>query len=110
MMEQISLDFTKAAAARDAGIAETMAHTGEDWFETALADLVAFICARGEATLEAWRFDWLSRGKPAPASHKSYGALAITAARRGHIVNTGRYVKASAEKTHRHVVPVWRAR
>lgn len=110
MSQQIALDFSKAARARDAGIARTKEHTGDDWFDSAITDLVTFICDRGEATLEQWRFDWLSRGNPPPASHKSYGALAITASRRGHIVNTGRYVKASAEKTHGHPVPIWRAK
>lgn len=109
-MSQLALDFSKAKRARDAGIAKTMAHTGDPWFEKALADLVAFICARGEATVEQWRYDWLTRGNPPPASHKSYGALAITAAKRGHIVNTGRYVRAASEKTHAHPVPLWKAR
>lgn len=109
-MNQLPMDFSKSAAARDAGIARTMDNTGPEWFEGALADFVAFVCDRGEATLEQWRFDWLARGKAAPASHKSYGALANTAAKRGHIVNTGRYVKAQAEKTHAHVVPIWRAK
>ena len=103
------MDFTKAVIARDEGIARTMDHTGDAWFEDALADLVAFIGYHGSSTIEAWRFDYLSRGHPAPSSHKSYGALAITAARRGLIVATGRYVKASAEKTHAHRVCVWRA-
>ena len=106
---QLGLDFSKASSARDEGIARTMAKTGDAWFEDALADLVAFIGYHGESTVEAWRFDWLTRGKPAPSNHKSYGALAITASRKGLIVNTGRYVKASAEKTHRHVIPIWRA-
>jgi hypothetical protein len=108
MIEQLSIDFNRSLSARDDGIARTMANTGDAWFDAALPDLVAFVGDRGEATVEQWRFDWLGRGKPAPSSHKSYGALAITAARRGLIVNTRRYVKASAEKTHAHPVPVWR--
>lgn len=108
-MNQAIFDFDMAIVARDTGTARTMAKTGDAWFEEAMADLISFICDRGESTVEAWRFDWLSRGRPAPSSHKSYGALAITAARRGHIVNTRRYVKASAEKTHAHRVAVWRA-
>mgnify|MGYP001573482913 CR=1 FL=1 len=108
-LEICARNMSKARSLRDEGIATTMEHTGDAWFETAMADFLRFVCERGESTLESWRFDWLSRGNPPPASHKSYGALAITAARRGIIINTGRYVKAKAEKTHAHRVCIWRA-
>lgn len=108
-MDQLALNFTKAQLARDRGIAQTKAHTGEAWFEQALADFVRFVCERGEATVEAWRFDWLTRGMPAPSTHYSYGALGRTAASRGHVVFV-KYVKAQAEKTHCHPVVLWRAK
>ena len=84
-------------------------HAGESWMDRAVADFAAFVKVRGEATCEQWRFDFLTRGNPPPATFKAYGAVANCASRRGLVVNTRRYVKAVSEKTHAHVVPIWRA-
>lgn len=108
-MSQLALDFSAAAKARDLGIARAAEHAGESWMQQAVADFAGFVSERGEATLEQWRYDWLARGKPAPATHKAFGAVASGAARRGLVVNTGRYVKAQSERTHAHPVPLWRA-
>lgn len=108
-MQQVAIDFTAAVVARDAGIQRAADHAGEDWMSQAVEDFAAFLRARGEATLEQWRFDWLARGRPAPATHKAFGAVASSAARKGLVVNTGRYVRAVSPKTHAHPVPVWRA-
>lgn len=106
-MNQMSIDFARAA--RDEGIKQAAEHAGEDWMSMAVVDFGRFIRERGEATCEQWRFDWLARGRPPPATHKAYGAVASGAARRGLVVNTRRYVQASSEKTHAHPVPIWRA-
>jgi hypothetical protein len=104
---QLDIDFSRAA--RDDGIQRASEHAGESWMDSAIEDFARFVKERGEATLEQWRFDWLSRKRPAPASHKAYGAVANTAARRGLVVNTRRYVQATSQKTHAHPVPIWRA-
>lgn len=106
MNPQLSIDFARAV--RDEGIKRAADHAGESWMDAAVADFGKFIAARGEATLEQWRFDWLSRGNPAPATHKAYGAVATGAAKRGLVVNTKRYVQAVSAKTHAHPVPLWR--
>lgn len=106
-MTQLSIDFARAA--RDEGMQQAADHAGSDWMSMAVEDFGRFISERGEATCEQWRFDWLARGRPAPATHKAYGAVASGAARRGLVVNTRRYVQASSEKTHAHPVPIWRA-
>lgn len=106
-MSQLPIDFARAA--RDEGIKRAADHAGEDWVSMAVRDFAAFVRARGEATCEQWRFDWLSRGNPAPATHKAYGAVPSTAARRKLVINTRRYVQAHSEKTHAHPVPIWRA-
>jgi hypothetical protein len=105
--DQLNIDFARAA--RDEGIKRAADHAGRTWLNAAIEDFVAFVRARGEATCEQWRYDWLARGRPAPASHKAYGAVANTAASRGLVVNTERYVKAASTKTHAHPVPLWRA-
>ena len=107
MSAQLPIDFGRAA--RDDGLKRAAEHAGEPWMDAAVADFARFVKARGEATCEQWRLDWLTRGRPAPASHKAYGAVASTAARRGLVVNTRRYVQAVSEKTHAHPVPIWRA-
>lgn len=104
---QLDIDFARAA--RDDGITRATDHAGETWMERAIVDFARFVKARGEATCEQWRFDWLSRGNRPPESHKAYGAVASAAARRRIVVNTKRYVQASSEKTHAHPVPIWRA-
>ncbi|HEX8106726.1 MAG TPA: hypothetical protein VF516_03310 [Kofleriaceae bacterium] len=105
-MSQLSIDFARAA--RDEGIQRAADHAGEDWMSRAVKDFVQFVQEHGEATCEQWRFDWLSRGNPAPATHKAYGAVPSTAAKRKLVVNTRRYVQAVSEKTHAHPVPIWR--
>lgn len=108
-MNQMLIDFSAARTARDEGMKRAADHAGETWVESAIADFARFVRERGEATCEQWRFDWLSRGRPAPATHKAYGSVPSTAARRGLVVNTKRYVQAVSEKTHAHPVPIWRA-
>ncbi len=95
--------------ARDEGIQRASDHAGAPWMDRAVEDFARFVRERGEATCEQWRFDWLARGNPAPATHKAYGAVPSTAARRKLVVNTRRYVQAVSEKTHAHPVPIWRA-
>ena len=104
-MTQLDLDLSQSR--RDRGLKRAAEHAGDPWMTEAVEDFARFVSARGEATLEAWRYDWLARGKPSPASHKAYGAVAMSAAKRGLVVNTGRYVKAQSPKTHAHRVPVW---
>jgi len=106
-MNQLNIDFSRAA--RDEGMARAADRAGNEWMDAAVADFAAFIRAHGPATCEAWRYDWLSRKNPSPESHKAYGAVASSAARRGLVVNTGRYVKAQSVKTHAHAVPLWRS-
>lgn len=105
MSAQLALEL------RDDGMARARLHAGDAWVEVAVADFVGFVKARPEreATCEQWRFDWLSRGLPEPDTHKCYGNVPMIAARRGYVVNTGRYVIASSPKTHGHRVPYWRA-
>lgn len=105
-MTQLAIDFARAA--RDDGIKRAADHAGETWMDRAVADFAAFVRLHGEATCEQWRFDWLARGNPEPATHKAYGAVPSTAARRKLVVNTRRYVQATSEKTHAHPVPYWR--
>lgn len=105
----MQLDLALAIAARDKGITRAADHAGPSWMERAVEDFGRFLRERGEATLEQWRYDWLARGGAAPSTHKAYGAVATSAARRGLAVNTERYVKATSEKTHAHRVPIWRA-
>lgn len=112
MSPQMPLDFSaQAVRARDEGIERASEHVGETWMSKAVQDFANFLRGRParEATAEQWRFDWLTRGNPAPETHKAYGAVAMTAARRGLAINTGRYVKAVSPKTHAHRVPIWRA-
>lgn len=104
---QLSIDFAREA--RDEGIKRAADHAGEPWMKRAIEDFARFLRERGEATLEQWRHDWLTRGNPNPPSHKAYGAVASAAARSGLAVNTRRYVKATSVKTHAHPVPIWRA-
>ena len=106
-MSQLPIDFSRAA--RDEGMQRAADHAGDAWMDTAVKDFAAFVRERGEATCEQWRFDFLTRGNPAPVTHKAYGAVASTAARRGLVVNTRRYVQAVSTKTHAHPVPIWRA-
>lgn len=109
MSAQLQIDFEAARVARDEGIALAAEHTGPDWMDVAIADFVRFVRERGETTCEQWRYDWLTCKRPAPASHYAWGALVNIAAKRGLVVNTHRYVKASSKKTHAHPVPLWRA-
>lgn len=104
---QYCMDFARKA--RDEGIQRAADHAGQTWMDLAVTDLVRFLRSQGPSTVEAWRFNWLAHGNPAPASHKAWGAVASSAARRGLIVNTGKYVKAKSIKTHAHPVPVWAA-
>lgn len=105
MSEQLSIEFGRAA--RDQGIQRAAEHAGLSWMNRAVADFAEFVRQRGEATCEQWRYDWLARGEAAPSSSKAWGAVAMSAARRGLVVNTKRYVQAVSEKTHRHPVPLW---
>jgi hypothetical protein len=105
-MAQMTLDLSESLKARDLGISRA---SEPSWIDLAVHDFARFLRERGEATVEQWRYDWLYRGCDAPVSHKAYGAVAITAARRGLAVNTQRYVKAQSVKTHGHPVPIWRA-
>lgn len=107
MSPQLDIDFARAA--RDDGMKRAADHAGESWMDGAVADFARFVKARGEATCEQWRFDWLARGNPAPATHKAYGAVPSSAAKKNLVVNTQRYVRAVSVKTHAHPVPVWRA-
>lgn len=108
MIEQLTLDHELARAARDDGIQRAAEHAGESWMDLAVRDFARFVKERGEATCEQWRFDWLSRHNPPPATHKAYGAVPSTAAKRHLVVNTQRYVRAVSVKTHAHPVPLWR--
>lgn len=105
-MTQLALDLGRRAKERGIGFVEL---SDAEWIGMALHDLVQFIRARGEASVEMWRFDWLTRGLPEPRTSKSYGALTNIAARRRLIEHTGRYVKAVAERTHSHPVAIWTA-
>ena len=107
MADQLAIDFARAA--RDDGIARAAKRAGSAWMAMAVLDFARFVRARGEATLEQWRYDWLSRAMPGPERHNAYGAVAMAAARRKLVVNTGRYVKATSVKTHAHPVPIWKA-
>lgn len=106
MNPQMDIDFARAA--RDDGMKRAADHAGESWMDRAMADFARFVKARGEATCEQWRFDWLSRGNPPPATHKAFGAVASGAAKKKLVVNTRRYVQAVSEKTHAHPVPLWK--
>lgn len=108
-MQQIDIDYESARLEAERGIARAAEHAGDDWMAAAVKDFAAFVRERGTATCEQWRFDWLSRGRPGPSTHKAYGAVASTAARRGLVVHTGRYIRASSVKTHAHPVPLWSA-
>lgn len=105
MSAQLDIDFARAA--RDEGLERAAEHAGEEWIDQAVRDFARFVAARGEATCEQWRYDFLARGMAAPESHKAYGAVANIAARRGLVVNTRRYVQAVSAKTHAHPVPLW---
>jgi hypothetical protein len=106
-LTQHQLDFLTGRASRDEGLKRAADRAGDSWMDAAVADFAAFVKLRGEATCEQWRHDWLTRGGAAPASHKAWGAVANTAARRGLVVNTRRYVQAVSKKTHCHPVPLW---
>lgn len=106
MIDQLALSGVSQRA-KEVGITKVI-DSAPEWLALALPDLVAFVRARRETTVEAWRYDWLTRCMPAPPSHKCYGALTTMAARRKFIENTRRYVPAQAERTHGHPVPVWK--
>ena len=103
------LDLLEARQSRDAGVARATDHAGETWMDRAVSDFAEFVKRNGEATCEQWRSDWIARGNDEPVTHKAYGAVALTAAKRGLIINTRRYVQATSAKTHAHPVPVWKA-
>lgn len=106
-MTQLALDLAEGRKRRDRGTAQAADHAGSEWMEAAVADFARFVRSHGEATLEAWRYDWLTRQQPAPASHKAFGAVALTASRRGLIRWSGRYRPAASPKTRAHCVRVW---
>ena len=108
-MTQLALDLSASLRARDAGIKRAADHAGDEWIDKAVADLVRFLKANGPAPLEQWRWDWLGRRMPEPASHKAYGAVATVAIKRGLVRWTGCYVQAASKKTHGHPVRVLEA-
>src|SRR5262245_52456063 len=107
-MRRSAMDSNEGVLLKERGIGIAAAHAGEAWMAAAVADFVRFVREQGETTAERWRCDWLARGKPAPVSHKAYGAVANAARRRGLICKTGRYVPAQSARTHSHPVTVWR--
>ena len=107
-MTQLDLDLSQLG--RDRGIKRAAEHAGDPWMDTAVKSFVAFLKLHGPSTVEQFRYFWMSSGNAAPASHKAWGAMAMSAARQGLAVNTGRYVKAKSERTHAHPVPLWAAK
>lgn len=107
-MTQLALDFSRARALKDQGMAVALDHAGPTWVEIATEALTAFADTRGEFTTEEFRFHWLTHGGVEPESHKAWGALTSAAAKRGLIQHTGRYRRALATKTHGHPVALWR--
>jgi len=108
-MNQLAIDFSAGRSLRDLGTTRTLETEADAWREDALAALRLFAATRPHFTAEAFRYEWLSRGKPGPHSHKVWGALFLSAARAGIIEHTGEYRKASSPGTHAHPVGVWRA-
>jgi hypothetical protein len=105
MDQELSMDL------RDAGIEATEAKEEEEraaWMDEATAGLVEYAASHATFMAEQFRYWWLFTGNAAPHSEKVWGAVIMRAARRGLIVNTGVYRKASSAMSHAHALPLWK--
>lgn len=94
---------------RDVGMARTLEAEGDRWLEQAMRALTSFAALPEWRTFKAedFRAWYIAQGYPAPHSHKVWGGLTGTAARRGVIRWTRGYAPAMSPKTHSHDVKVW---
>lgn len=104
---QMALDFTRSQALKEEGMARALEHAGRTWTDRVVEALKLYAEAHAEFTVERFRWQWLFDGGEQAASPKAWGAVTNTAARRGLIKRTGRFVAAQSEKTHGHFIATW---
>lgn len=96
-------DLAEGRALRDAGTASVTANAG-GFMDKALDEIAAL--PSGEYRGENIRAHCLCRGI-APHHPNAWGALIATAAKRGLLKPTGRYVAAASKKSHASVQQVY---
>jgi hypothetical protein len=102
------MNLFEGRLARDSGVERTLQVEERAWSLRAMQGLVAYAKTRPEGFLaEEFRRWWLERCPP-PHKDKVWGALFLTASRRGNIVNSGIYRQARSVKNHAHRYVVWR--
>lgn len=105
---QLSIDFSRDARDRGAGLASDNA--GMTWNERATKIAYAFFRAAGEdgALFEDVRAYAEVLGLPEPPSPNAWGAVALAMSKRGQIVRTGSYAQSKSVKSHARAQPLWR--
>jgi len=94
---------------RDHGISATLGKEKDPWLARMEATLVTYARTRPEGFLaEDFRAWWTGQGLVMPHSDKVWGALFLTVAKRGEIINTGVYRQAKSAKNHAHRYAVWK--
>ena len=99
-------DPSAAQAARDEGIARIAGNNGV-WIDGAIAAFKR-LDMQGEVTGEQVRVELTKVGVTEPKHHNAWGALIRSLALLGHLIETGRHVKAQREKSHARRTVVWR--
>lgn len=107
-MDQLSIDFTAAAAARDAGMQQALCHAeaeAEGWGDRAMASLKRFIdSAREPFLIEDVRAAAEREGLDPPPDARAWGAVVMRAAR-AEIIRKAGY--APARTSHCSIKPLW---
>lgn len=107
-MEQMDIDFSRAARDHGAGLAAD--HAGRTWNERATEIALSFFRSAGHdgALFEDVRAYAELRGLPAPPSPNAWGAVALAMSKRGQIIKTGQWESSRSVRSHARAQPMWR--
>src|SRR5215207_2765105 len=99
------LDLLDALAARENALEQVTANAN-GWMATALS-FVSGLYRPWEGTAEDLRLHIVALGCPAPHHHNAWGALVMTARRKGLLTETGRMANMRTKKSHARRTPVY---
>lgn len=99
--------LTEARLTRNEGIERVRAKNRE-WMHLGSRLLGEMKLERAEATGEQMRIWLRSKGLGEPSSAHAWGALTLTAVRRGVLIDTGRSEQMWAKRSHARRTPIWR--
>lgn len=91
-MEQVAIEFSVARRARDAGMAQALAHAervNDGWADIAAAALLIYARTHARFTAYDFRQAYHAAGKPAPPTDKAFGSIFKQAAKDGVIERIG---------------------